>query len=264
MSRGVLLFAFNNVLVDYYKMAIATAKRANYFLNLPVSVVTDGTTDLSKYNYAFDNIYIQDADKSNRKGKNVWINKGRFTAYDLTPYDETILLDTDYLINSDALLKTFELYDDFMCPNKVSFLMSDKNEQEVISQHSFTTLWATVIVFRKTPKTKQIFECLEMVQNNYNHYASLYNFNTGTYRNDYALTIALRIVNGNTTDKSHYLPWNLVHATKEVKIHRTDTKPNNTKYLLTTITNSKVQYCIVKDMDFHLLDKSNFMELVDE
>jgi len=41
MTKGILLFAFNNGTVDYYKMAVATAKRANQFLNLPVSVVTD-------------------------------------------------------------------------------------------------------------------------------------------------------------------------------------------------------------------------------
>jgi hypothetical protein len=58
MTRGVLLFAFNNDKVDYYSMAVATAKRANKFLNLPVTVVTDKTTDLSKYTYQFDNVII--------------------------------------------------------------------------------------------------------------------------------------------------------------------------------------------------------------
>lgn len=263
MSKGVLLFAFNNEQVDYYAMAIATAKRVNHFLHLPVSVVTDASTDLSKYNYTFDNVYLQDADKSNRKGKTTWINKGRYAAYRLSPYEETILLDTDYLINSDMLLKVFDIYEDFMCPSRVSFLMSDRDEQEIISANSFTTLWATVIVFRKTQKTKQIFECLEMVQHNYSHYATLYGFQDVMYRNDYGLTIALRIVNGNTVDNSNYLPWNLVHVGKELAVRRTTSNRFNTSYLLLT-KNDKVEYCLTKDMDFHMMDKSNFMELVDE
>ncbi len=263
MSKGILLFAFNNDHVDYYKMAIATAKRANHFLDLPVSVVTDESTDMSKYDYAFDNVYIQKADKSNRKGKKIWINKGRFAAYALSPYDETILLDTDYLINSDLLLTAFNLYEDFMCSRTVSFLMSDRNEQEIISMRSFTTVWATVVVFRKTQKTKQIFECLEMVQQNYEHYSLLYGFSSAMYRNDYALTIALRIVNGNTADESHYLPWNLIHAGRELKVIRSSTSPFNTAYIMMT-TKDKIEYGIIKDIDFHLLDKDNFMELVDE
>ena len=67
MTKGVLLFAFNNGTVDYYKMAVATAKRANQFLNLPVSVVTDNTVNPDNYNYTFDNVFIETADKSNNK-----------------------------------------------------------------------------------------------------------------------------------------------------------------------------------------------------
>lgn len=264
MSKGVLLFAFNNGKVDYYEMAIATAKRINRFLKLPVSVVTDQSTDLTKYDYQFDNVILQDADKSNTKEREVWINKGRFMAYDLSPYDETLLLDTDYLINSDTLLKPFELYDDFMCHKNTSYLMMQEREQEEISQYSFNTLWATVIYFKKTDRVKQIFECLRMVQENYSHYASLYNFVGGMYRNDYGLTIALWIVNGHTENPNDYIPWNLVHLDKEVTAYRDD----ETKYTLvrqiTVRGRTKTEYIVIKDTDFHMLDKQNFMELVNE
>jgi len=83
MTRGVLLFAFNNDKVDYYSMAVATAKRANKFLNLPVTVVTDKTTDLSKYTYQFDNVIIVEADRNNLNhvGKNTIVHKDTDTAY---------------------------------------------------------------------------------------------------------------------------------------------------------------------------------------
>ena len=264
MSRGLLLYAFNTENVDYYKMAIATAKRANHFLNLPVSVITDGSTILENYDYKFDNVFIQDADKSNRKGKSVWINKGRYSAYEFSPYDETILLDTDYLINSDKLLHLFEIYHDFMCCDRTSFLMAIDEKQESISTRSFLTLWATLIIFRKSNKAKQIFECLEMVQKNYSHYATIYGFLDGMYRNDYALTFAVRIVNGNMLDTTDYIPWNLVHLGKEAKAYRTTDSDFNTAYLLMTETNNKKHYINIKDTDFHVMDKSNFMELVDE
>lgn len=265
MTRGVLLFAFNNDKVDYYAMAIATAKRANKFLNLPVTVITDSSTDLTKYAYQFDKVIIKDADKSNLNALNeVWINKGRFQAYDLSPYDETLLLDTDYLINSDTLLKPFELYDDFMCHNCTSFLMMPDHAQEFISEHSFPTLWATVIYFKKTPKTKQIFDCMEMVQKNYHHYTQLYNMTVGNYRNDFSLTIALRIVCGQTEDSKHYIPWNLVHVGKNTHVYRDSETMYTIVYDNWQRGKVRKEYNIVTDTDFHLLNKENFMELVNE
>lgn len=255
--RGVLLFAFNNGVTDYYQMAIETAKRANRFLNLPVTVVTDSTTDLSKYDYTFDQVLLQDADVSNKKDSQIWINKGRYNAYNLSPYTETLLLDTDYLINSDMLLKTFDLCEDIICHNRTSYLMEPHAGQEHLSTTSFDTLWATVIVFRKTNKSKQVFECMKMIQENYKHYANTYGFLELPYRNDYSLTIALRIVNGNLDNPVDFIPWNLVHASKEIKVYRN----TDTEYLV-MLPNQKTEYIIIKDTDFHMLSKENFMELV--
>jgi hypothetical protein len=244
-------------------MAVAAAKRVNHFLNLPVTLVTNDKSLPEIQHYKFDNLIIAPEDNTNKKGKNLWLNKGRYRAYELTPYDETILLDTDYLVNSDRLNRLFELYDDFMCAKEVSFLMSDRDEQEIISTYSFPTMWATVMIFRKSNRVKQIFECLEMVQKNYAHYASLYNFSSSMYRNDYAITIALRIVNGNTISKKDYIPWNLVHLGKEVVAHRMNDTPFNTEYLMIN-NEEKQKYIKVKDIDFHCMSKSNFMDLCDE
>lgn len=263
MSKGILLFAFNIENVNYYEMAVATAKRINHFLNLPVTLITNEQSLPEIAHYTFDNVIIAPEDSTNKKGKNIWLNKGRYRAYELTPYDETILLDTDYLVNSNRLIQLFDLYDDFMCAKTVSFLMSDKDEQEIISQYSFTTLWATVMIFRKTPRVKQIFECLEIVQKNYVHYASLYHFASGMYRNDYAITIALRIVNGHANDNKDYIPWNLIHLGKEITAHRTNDMQFNTEYMLLN-NDEKRKYIHIKDIDFHCMSKSNFMELVDE
>jgi hypothetical protein len=261
--KGVLLFAFNIENVNYYEMAVSCAKRVNHFLNLPVTLITNEQSLPKVQHYIFDNIITVPEDSTNKKGKNLWLNKGRYRAYELTPYDETLLIDTDYLVNSDRLLQLFELYNEFMCARDVSFLMSDRDEQEVISTYSFPTMWATVMIFRKTNRVKQIFECLEMVQKNYFHYANLYHFSPSMYRNDYAITIALRIVNGNTFNDKDYVPWPLVHLGKEISAYRKNDSLFNTEYLL--INNDKKQkYITIKDIDFHCMSKSNFMELVDE
>ena len=87
--------------------------------------------------------------------------------------------------------------------------------QEKMSAYSYDTLWATVIMFKKSERAKQIFETLEMVQNNYDHYANIHSFVGGVYRNDYGLTIALKIVNGHSDVPSDYIPWSLSSRRQE-------------------------------------------------
>ena len=157
MTRGALLFAFNSPKFNYYSMAEATAKRINHFLDLPVTVVTDNDSLPENPAYTFDKTIITTADKSNKRDWGLWFNKGRYRAFDLSPYDETLLLDTDYLVNSSALSTTFDLYTDFCCHDTTSFLMHPDAVQEVLSVYSFKTLWATVVNFKKTKRTEQMF-----------------------------------------------------------------------------------------------------------
>jgi hypothetical protein len=266
MSRGAILFAFNSPKFDYYKMAVATAKRINHFLDMPVTVITDNDS-ITDTTYQFDNLITVEPDKSNYKEKQVWINKGRYQAYEFSPYDETLLLDTDYMVNSNKLLCLFDYYDDFCCHDTTSYLMDLKASQEILSAYSLKTLWATVVLFKKTKRAKQIFECLEMIQKNYNHYANIHNFVGGVYRNDYALTLALRIVNGHTSLKRDVIPWNLVHVgNKNIHIYRNNSDEFNTEYtvLYDNWQRGKIrkEYNIIKDTDFHVMNKENFMELI--
>lgn len=247
-------------------MAVATAKRVNHFLKLPVTVVTDTESLPTDPAYVFDRTIIAEADTSNTRDHAVWINKGRFRAYDLSPYDETILLDTDYMVNSDRLLKTFDICEDFCCHDSTSFLMHPGVPQEVLSVYSFQTVWATVVTFRKTVRAKQIFDCLKMVQENYNHYANIHSFIGGIFRNDYALTIAMRIVNGHSDNKQDVIPWNLVHVGKNTSVYRNSADEFNTEYTVMYDNwqrgKIKKEYITLTDTDFHTMNKALFMELI--
>ena len=252
--KGVLLFAFNNNETDYVKMAKITADRVHNFLDLPCTLVTDKPTE-----YTFDNVVYLDSDDTNSKNNKIWKNKGRYNAYEISPYDETLILDVDYVINSQNLIKVFDFYDDYCIHDKCSFLMYPDALQEQLSPTSFNTLWATVFFFRKTNSVKNFFDCVKMVQDNYTHYVDLHGIWSTTYRNDHAFAIANRIINGHIEDKSKYIPWNLLHVGERTTVQRI----NDTEYKI-TLHQTKKEYIIVKDTDFHMLDKQNFMELFDE
>jgi hypothetical protein len=266
MSKGALLFAFNSPKYNYYEMAVATAKRINHFLDLPVTIVTDNSSIPEHTNYTFDKTITVTPDKNNRRDWGVWINKGRYQSFDLSPYDETLLLDTDYMVNSNKLLKTFELPTDFCCHDTTSFLMHPDVPQEMLSVYSFDTLWATVVNFKKTKRAEQIFGSLKMIQNNFDHYANMHGFISVTFRNDYALTLATRITNGHTTPSEDVIPWNLVHVGKNTTVYKNNDDPFNTEYtvMFDNWQRGKIrkEYTFIKDMDFHVMNKENFMELI--
>lgn len=266
MSRGALLFAFNSPKFNYYDMAVATAKRVNHFWDMPVTIVTDEKSLPENQKYTFDNTVIVEPERDNVRDWGAWYNKGRFQAYEFSPYEETILLDTDYMVNSDRVLQVFDYYDDFCCHDTTSYLMQPGVAQEVLSSYSFKTLWATVVAFKKTSRAKQIFDCLGMVQKNYDHYANIHSFVGGTYRNDYGLTLALRIVNGHSDNKQDIIPWNLIHVGKNTAIYRNSDDEFNTEYtvMFDHWHRGKIrkEYMTIKDVDFHVMNKENFMELI--
>lgn len=266
MIRGALLFAFNGPKFNYYAMAEATAKRINHFLDLPVTVVSDIDSIPSNPVYTFDRTITIIPDKNNIRDWGVWINKGRYQAFQHSPYDETILLDTDYMVNSNQLLRTFDLPTDICCHDSTSFLMQPGVSQELLSSMSFQSLWATVIRFNKTKRTEQIFSCLEMVQKNFKHYSEIHGFIANTFRNDYALTLALRMVNGHILPRSDIIPWNLVHVGKNTTVYADSADEFNTQYtvMYDNWKRGKIrkEYITIKDFDFHVMQKDNFMELI--
>lgn len=260
MTRGVVLFAFNSDTVNYYDTAVFCAKRIDYFLNLPVTLITDTKSLPETVSDIFQNVITVEAQSDNQKSTGQWINKGRYRAYELTPYDETLVLDTDYIVNSDQLNNIFDIYDDFMCAKTAEYLMFTDTPREIISNNSFDCPWATVMAFKKTHKAKQIFECIQMIQENYIHYSNLYGFVAMPYRNDYALAIALHIVYGGLVDNSVYMPWNLIHVNERVKMYRVGTGMDTN--FVATKQNKRTEYIKIKNTDFHMLFKPNFIEIV--
>jgi hypothetical protein len=57
-------------------------------------------------------------------------------------------------------------------------------------------VWATVFVFRKTAKAKQIFDMIKYVKQHYQYFNELYRIYAKNLRNDYVFAIALQQLNG--------------------------------------------------------------------
>ena len=213
MKKGALLIARNNKEIDYVKQSCYAAKRINEYLKIPVSLITDNLDYLEKNNLTdyFDQI-IQISNNSKnltmRKYKDGLIyqnslefkNVDRAMAYDLSPYDETLLMDTDVLVSNSILKYCFEQQSDLMMYSK-SFDLSgwrDKNEFDFITDTGPTFYWATIVFFRKSKESKIFFDLVKHIQENWVHYRKLYQIISPVYRNDFSFSIAAHIMNGYT------------------------------------------------------------------
>ena len=218
MKNGCLLFAHNGD-IDYGSQAILSAALVKKYLNVPVSLISDKETikeiNLKFTHNPFDNIIeIEKPNNNNRRRLYDretqdyklfnFINGNRHSAYELTPYDRTLVIDTDFLVFSNNLSKYWNCDDFFINPGML--LLQDETTaptEHKVGTYSIDMLWATNIVFSKNKETKVFFDLIEYIKQEYYYYSNLYEFHSGQYRNDFVFSIACHIMSGHGLDPWH-------------------------------------------------------------
>ena len=99
-SRGIIALANNTSSIDYQGIAKKTLELASHHLNIPYQVISTATPE----HWAN---HRNDIDTQQRVA---WLNHNRFQVYDLSPWDETIVIDADYLVTSSNE-KSFKVFD---------------------------------------------------------------------------------------------------------------------------------------------------------
>jgi hypothetical protein len=205
MRKGIVVFAFNTATVDYVRIADQTSQLANRYTGLPVTLITDHAAD-PKFRY--DNIITIDPQGDNWRDNNVqWRNRGRHWAYNLTPYTDTILLDTDYLVLDNSLNTLFETEFDYKLMHHNTNYSGAVYER--MGETSLPFVWATVVLFRKNKRAELLFDLVAKIERNYSYYCALYNIRERNYRNDYAFAIANTILSGYALNEDQGIPWSM-------------------------------------------------------
>jgi len=222
MSKGVVLIANNNGHIDYVKQAVFLSHRVKQYLNLPVTVITDSPNYL-KNNFDTDHLdQIITIDYKETTNKRFYFdgamshktlqfkNQSRTLCYFLSPYDKTLVMDTDYIICNDVLLKCFDSNSDLMLYRKSYDISNirDTHEFKYVSDQSIIFYWATVLYFTKNSKNDAFFGLIDHIQEEWHHYRKTYQISNSMFRNDFAFSIALHIMRGfeNSTEIADELP----------------------------------------------------------
>ena len=258
--KGILIYAFNNESIDYFRQAVWCADRVSKYLNLPVTIVTDEKSiGNTPYNH---NVIISRAESGGRRilsptvstNADTWYNGNRFQSYNLSPYDQTIVLDSDYVVCSDQLLTLFDTSVEVTAMKHV-YDVTNRNQFDLYTSISESKrlhhYWATVLYFRKGPMAQDFFNMLTMIREHYPHYASLYGFRTAPFRNDYAVSIALNTIYGHVPDEIPVIPWQMANVFSDVELTTDDQETFNFHYL----NDSKPRRVQLKGQDFHFMNK---------
>lgn len=192
---GILLYCFNTESYRYDKIAAKTIPLLKKNLDLPVTVVTNFETYKKLPPLGFVNYKFIEHQTGNSINGKQWHNLDRHRAYELSPYEKTILLDIDYFCYSDYLLTLAGTDQDFMVHDKVHDVTC--NDSYRFARNSMIPMvWATVIIFKKTPRAKAIFDMVKYVKERYGYFCDLYRIDFRNFRNDYAFAIALHQLGG--------------------------------------------------------------------
>lgn len=278
MSNGAVIFAHNNAGIDYTKLAVFSALRVKEYLGIPVSLVTDNPHYLEQHypHHVFDKIItissneigsqrlFYDGAMSSKRLE--WKNLTRHQIYDLTPYDKTLVLDSDYVLCSTNLKLAFERDASFQI-YKHSVDISDWRDTKPyhrVNEYSIPFYWATVFVFAKDATTQAFFDLVTYIKQNWIYFRTLYSIDQAAFRNDFAFSIAIHIMNGKMEgDFALPLPGKMCFIQdKDILL---ELKSNAMKFLLQK-KDYLGQYTAAKTtgIDMHVMNKPSMLRIIDE
>lgn len=277
MNKGVLMFAHNNSEIDYFRMAVVNALLVKRHLGVPVCVVTDHDS----YNYAVESMgedIIDSAistikfvdtnhnfrrqntkiyrDTVHKQKKLPFYNINRCDAYDLSPFDQTLLIDTDYLILSDTLNACWDSKNSFMMNyawQDINF--SRKLELDYVSTGGITMYWATVVYFTRDDLSENFFTLCKHIRENIDYYRGLYRWAESTFRNDYVFSIAGHMINGLEDRSIPQLPTTLYKTFDFDDIHSVKSESELVMYMEKPQEPGDFTLCKWSDRDLHVMNK---------
>jgi hypothetical protein len=206
VSKGVLFFAKNNEQLNYAKQANISSLLVKKHMNLPTAVVVgDKLTNSYIEQSLFDEViqleaWSGEARRAYDGGLNpvtfTYYNSNRPSAYEISPFKQTLLLDTDYLVQNSSLNALFETDYPFAA-NQASFKGNGEAEdikEKCLHNGGPSIMWATALYFSKSQYAADLFYMVKLIQEYWEHYRWVFNLPNRNYRNDFAFAMAAHIL----------------------------------------------------------------------
>lgn len=274
------MFAHNNEEIDYLKLATINAYLIKQNCDVhDITVVTNqhsydytvGELGKEFVHNAISNIVITEKDKNFKRANNrlykdtshtskplPFYNVDRCDAYKISPYDETLLIDADYLILSNNLNSCWGHNNELMMNWSYQDIMSERDDPTLkrLSPSGITMYWATVVYFRKTDFVEQFFKTVEHVRDNREYYQDVYKWPGNLYRNDYSFSVAAHMMGGFVDKGIEQLPIPHLYKTFDTDdVHSAPSKNELVFYLEKPRSLGDFILCKWRGLDVHVMNK---------
>jgi len=268
MTKGILIFAQGQD-INYLSLAKIAAKRVKYFLDLPISVVVD--YDYDNNDKIFDQVIKKSTNKTQSRiihdGENSkkikWYNFDRSDCFELTPYDETIVIDSDYIINSKHLLRCFDLNSDLLLFKNHYHLLGNRYNSifTYINEFGIPFYWATIFYFKKTNFTRSFFNLVQYIRENWTYYSLLYQIKDPKFRNDFAFSIAVNLMTLHmTSDNFGFIPGKLYYVIDRDEL--IDIKDDKLVFSMKSSDQSNI-FSQTSILDVHIMNKESILRVLE-
>jgi len=201
MNKGYICIVQNTPDVDYLRLAYALAlsiKNTQSGVN-KLSIVTDIEYIPNHYIKAFDQIIIMDNDRAKDAD---WKLHNIVDLYDYTPYDETVMLDSDMLFLTDI-----SHWWDYMSLRNTWFTSTIKNyKSEIVPPHTIyreefiknklPNVYNAFFYFKKHEDNKELFDTMKDICENWDDYVKkhLYKKRPKVFSTDVAFGLSLKLI----------------------------------------------------------------------
>ena len=244
MKQGVLLFCFDTEHTRYHKILERCVRLVKKNISKNITVVTNFDTFRKMSPMGFIEYNLIEPELGNTLNGKAWNNIDRHMAYELSPYDTTLVMDIDYFCFSDNLKNLFNTEYDFLVPDTAHDL-SGRNSFNQRRWSMIPMVWATVLLFKKNDKVRKIFDTVKYIKKNYSYFTEMYRIYSKNLRNDYLFAMALQQINGFVGYEK--MPFALPTLPPGCKVVEINDKGLAWRY------NDQISY--VEDQDVHVLNK---------
>ena len=223
VSKGFLLFAQNTESVDYveqaYALALSIKNTQQHVRN--VSLVTNSKVP-KKYARVFDQIipipYFKKIENSPLQAEH------RYQLYAATPYQETMVLDSDMLLLDDISCwwDYCDHYDIHFCNRVTNYKLEtviDTVHRKTFIANRLPNVYYACHYFKKSDQATEFYKVLEFVVNNWE--ACYGKFASDNYQNwvsmDVSAAIAIKISGMEDVAFSDCNPMNFAHMKSAIQ-----------------------------------------------
>ena len=171
---GFLTFAQNTSKVDYLRLAYLQAMNIKSVMpGFAYAVVVDSNTAeqiTDNHRRAFDHI-IELIEDYNTEGSG-WLLANECQAYDLTPFDETIKLESDLLFTRSIAhwLDAFRIKDivlSYGCRDYTGQLSSNRDNRRLFDDNDLPDTYNGLMYFRRSETAQQFFAIAKTINQNW-------------------------------------------------------------------------------------------------